>query len=110
MIEELLGKDVTILMNYAGTLDMVKGRIVEIREPWLKLTMKKGRDHVRQHQPDQSGHPAVAAALEARIVRSRRSAARARAITVRVDRGRTLAMRPLIVAMAALTLPAGGNG
>ena len=41
MINELLGKDVTILMNYAGTLDMLKGTIVEIRDPWLKLMMKK---------------------------------------------------------------------
>ena len=41
MINELLGKEVTILMSYAGTLDMVKGQIVEIQEPWLKLLQKK---------------------------------------------------------------------
>ena len=41
MINELLGKEVTILMSYAGTLDMVRGQIVEIQEPWLKLLQKK---------------------------------------------------------------------
>lgn len=37
MINELLGKDVTIVTTYIGVVESLKGKIVEIQDPWLKL-------------------------------------------------------------------------
>jgi len=40
MINELMGKEVTIVSVYMGALHSVKGEIVEIQAPWLKLKQK----------------------------------------------------------------------
>ena len=40
MISELLGKDVAITTTYTGAIFSVKGKIVEIKAPWLKLMQK----------------------------------------------------------------------
>lgn len=41
MINQLLGKEVAITTTYIGALHTVKGEIVEIQAPWLKLMHKK---------------------------------------------------------------------
>jgi transcriptional regulator with XRE-family HTH domain len=40
MINELLGKEVSIMTSYVGVVYSVKGEIVEIRAPWLKVISK----------------------------------------------------------------------
>jgi hypothetical protein len=40
MIDELLGKDVTITTTYIGALHSVKGTVVKIQTPWMKLMHK----------------------------------------------------------------------
>jgi len=41
MINELVGKEATIVTSYVGAPHTVQGEIVEIRAPWLKLMSKK---------------------------------------------------------------------
>ena len=37
MINELLGKQVTVVTTYIGAIDSVKGELLEIRPPWIKI-------------------------------------------------------------------------
>jgi RNase P/RNase MRP subunit p29 len=50
MINELLGKEVTIVPTYIGAVYSVKGKIVEIQAPWVKLTNKKGVVYIHMSQ------------------------------------------------------------
>ncbi|MBV8635045.1 MAG: helix-turn-helix domain-containing protein [Burkholderiaceae bacterium] len=40
MINELLGQEVVITTTYIGALHSVKGKVLEIQAPWLKLMYK----------------------------------------------------------------------
>jgi len=40
MINELLGEEVVITTSYIGALYSVKGKVVEIQSPWMKLIHK----------------------------------------------------------------------
>ena len=50
MINELLGKEVTIVTSHIGALYSVQGEIVEIQAPWLKLIHKNKPIYVRLSQ------------------------------------------------------------
>jgi RNase P/RNase MRP subunit p29 len=50
MINELLGKEVSIVTSYVGALYTVKGEIVEIRAPWLKLMEKNKPIYINLNQ------------------------------------------------------------
>lgn len=43
MIDELLGREVTITTSYVGALYSAKGKVVEIQAPWLKLVQKNNQ-------------------------------------------------------------------
>ena len=40
MINELLGQEVVVTTTYVGAIHSVKGTIMEIQEPWMKLMYK----------------------------------------------------------------------
>ncbi len=50
MIDELLGKEVTIVTSYIGALYAVKGEVVEIQAPWLKLMHKNKPIYINLNQ------------------------------------------------------------
>jgi len=50
MINELLGKEVTIVTSYIGVVHSVKGEIVEIQAPWLKLIQKNKPIYINMSQ------------------------------------------------------------
>jgi hypothetical protein len=50
LINELLGKEVVIVPTFIGALYSVKGKIVDIQAPWLKLTTKKGVAYLHMGQ------------------------------------------------------------
>jgi len=50
MINELLGKEVTIVTGYIGAVYSLKGKIVEIQAPWLKLLYKNKLVYVNLSQ------------------------------------------------------------
>jgi transcriptional regulator with XRE-family HTH domain len=50
MINELLGKEVTVVTTYLGALYSVKGKVVEIQVPWLKLVRKNSPIYLNLNQ------------------------------------------------------------
>jgi hypothetical protein len=50
MINDLLGREVSIVTSYVGAPYTVKGEIVEIRAPWLKLMEKNKPIYINLNQ------------------------------------------------------------
>ena len=50
MIDELLGEEVVITTSYIGALYSVKGKVVEIQAPWMKLIHKDKPIYVNMNQ------------------------------------------------------------
>lgn len=50
MINELLGKEVVVVTSYVGAVFSMKGKIVEIKAPWLKLMHEKKPVYINLNQ------------------------------------------------------------
>ncbi len=47
MLQELQGKKVSIALGSTDFSNVLKGEVIEIKEPWLKLQAKKGLEYIR---------------------------------------------------------------